>query len=264
MAEGIAEIYRRSKKPRDLWWNEWVARPPAAVLVYLLKGTPLTPNQVTFLSLLVALIGYGVFVGWRSYWGGVAGALLVELAFILDCTDGQLARIKGKTSAVGGYLDFLMDEVKAVALVAALSGRQAWHEVDLGRGDLLSGEAGWLGPQGWLVVGLAGVVVVSTGISLTTFMRRPEYAGAGVGAPDEFGDIRPMSAGPRPEKPRTVVGRVVAACEWAGRSVLHYPAWIWVPAVVGRMEWFLVPYLAAHALYLGRAGLAVLWRLGRF
>jgi phosphatidylglycerophosphate synthase len=41
----------------------------------------------------------------------VAAALVLELSYILDCTDGQLARLKHQTSPVGAHLDFLMDEL---------------------------------------------------------------------------------------------------------------------------------------------------------
>ena len=46
MLDAVRDIYRQSKKKRDNFWTEWISRPPAAVLVYLLKGTSATPNQV--------------------------------------------------------------------------------------------------------------------------------------------------------------------------------------------------------------------------
>ena len=51
----IAAIYRSSKKKKDInRFTEYVARPPASVVVYVLRNTPITPNQVTFLSAAVA------------------------------------------------------------------------------------------------------------------------------------------------------------------------------------------------------------------
>jgi phosphatidylglycerophosphate synthase len=240
MAMGIAEIYRRSKKPKDPFWNEWVSRPVAAVFVYALKDTRLTPNQITFLSLFVALSVDAVLLLWREYAGLVAAAVLLQLAFVLDCTDGQLARIRGTSSPLGGYLDFLMDEIKAVALVAAVAGRLGWQ--DPARREL------------WLGLGLAGVVVVSSGISLTTFMRRQEYVVA---------TARPGGPGDGQGGRRSLLSRAVALAEWGGKFVVNYPGWFWGPALLGRIEYFLVPYLVANLLYLGRSGLTVLWRLGR-
>ena len=51
----IVALYGESKKKKDInWITEWVARPPAAVVVYALRNTSITPNQLTFLSAFVA------------------------------------------------------------------------------------------------------------------------------------------------------------------------------------------------------------------
>ena len=54
MLSEIASIYRASKKKIDInWWTEWICRPPAAVVVYALRNTRITPNQITFASLVL-------------------------------------------------------------------------------------------------------------------------------------------------------------------------------------------------------------------
>lgn len=256
----IAEIYRRSLKPKDLRFNNWVCRPPAAVLVYLLRSTPVTPNQITFLSLFTSLLSAAALLLWRDRLGLGVAAALIYLAFVLDCVDGQLARITGRTSEVGSYLDFLVDELKAVTLIAAGAGRLAW----LGEPAL----AGTLdGTVFWLSFGLGGVAAAASGMALTTFMRRPEYFEATTGqkAVRVAGFTRfeePKPAAP-PSLVKTLVRLPLRLVEEVGKLVLHYPAWFYVPALLGRLEWFLVPYVLAHALYLGRAGLVVLVKLGR-
>lgn len=265
----IPEIYRRSLKPRDLRFNNWVCRPLAAVFVYLLRPTPLTPNQITFLSLFVALGADAALLFWTDRAGAIAAAIGVYLAFVLDCTDGQLARIRGQTSTVGSYLDFLMDEIKAVALIAALAGRLA----RLGAPPPFT----WDGPFAeshafWLLVGLIGVVTAASGISLTTFMRRPEYFEAVTGRKAAqvpgFTALQdaeaPASAPAAAGSPlRTLIKLPIRLLEAAGKLILHYPAWLYIPVVFERCDLFLLPYLAAHLLYLGRSGLIVLWRLAR-
>jgi phosphatidylglycerophosphate synthase len=256
----IAAIYRRSLKPKDLRFNNWVCRPPAAVLVYLLRPTPVTPNQITFLSLLVSLLSAAALVLLRQPLGLWLAAALVYLAFVLDCVDGQLARITGKTSVVGAYLDFLVDEIKAVTLIAACAGRLAWTGAPALGGPLE-------GTIFWLVVGLVGVAVASSGMSLTTFMRRPEYFEATTGqkAVRVAGFTRfeePKPAAP-PSLVKTLVRLPIRLLEETGKLVLHYPAWFYIPALLGHLEWFLFPYLLAHTMYLGRSGLVVLSKLGR-
>ncbi|MDB4959491.1 MAG: CDP-alcohol phosphatidyltransferase, partial [Myxococcales bacterium] len=88
MPSEIAAIYRASKKKKDInWFTEWVARPPAAVVVYLLKNTPITPNQVTFLSAAIAAAACAIIVFLLGWVWLVVAALVFELSFVLDCAD---------------------------------------------------------------------------------------------------------------------------------------------------------------------------------
>jgi phosphatidylglycerophosphate synthase len=80
----------------------------------------LTPNQVTFASLAVALLAAGCFAaGERPTY--VAGAVLLQLSFGLDCADGQLARFTGTFSALGGWLDAMFDRLKEYVVYAGLA-----------------------------------------------------------------------------------------------------------------------------------------------
>src|SRR5437867_3925911 len=109
MLAEVRDLYRQSRKPHDIVWNTYVARPLAAVLLFFLRRTALTPNQVTFLSLGVALGAAEALVLWRSRAGLVGAAVLLEVGYVLDCVDGQLARLQNRTTPVGAHLDFLMD-----------------------------------------------------------------------------------------------------------------------------------------------------------
>lgn len=271
---GIVEIYRRSLKPQDLRFNNWVCRPVAAVLVWLLFYVPITPNQITFLSLLVALLSDAALLFCPGGTGLASAALLLYFAFVLDCTDGQLARLRGQTSSVGSYLDFLMDEIKAVALIAAVAGRLALDQTAVPGIATLSALVptlpDWPVPRLlWLGLGMTGVVVAASGISITTFMRRPEYFEAVHGKPAEkvpgFTALRAAepTPAPAPSPIKTLVLLPIRVLEWLGKLTLHYPAWFYIPALLGHIEWFLLPYLAAHTMYLGRSALIVLVRLGR-
>jgi phosphatidylglycerophosphate synthase len=232
MLDAVRAVYRESKKARDNFWTEWCSRPPAAVLVWLLRPTAITPNQVTFASLAVFGGAAGLLIGWPSYPGLLVAALVIQLSYVLDCVDGQLARAKRIATPVGALLDFLMEEVKALLLVAAATVRLGAQSGD---------------PR-WLVVGVGGLVVVASGIALTTFMRRPEYLAAT--APPAGAVAAPGS-------------KLIAAIEWGGKLVLHYPSHFWIFALLNRLDLLLGLYLAAHLLYLGRAGLTVLVKLGR-
>ncbi len=237
MLAAVRDIYRQSKKKRDNFWTEWISRPPAALLVWMLKDTSVTPNQVSFLAITVAAGGCATLILWRTWLGLIVAGLLLQLAYVIDCVDGQLARLKSMASPVGALLDFMLDEVKAFMVIAAAATRLYLQTSD---------------PR-WLLGGIAGLFVAATGITLTTFVRRPEYLEA-TGAPPlppatERGDHAPKSLSP------------LALVEALGRYVLHYPSWFLFVCAFNRLDIFLFAYLGAHLLYLGRTSLAIVVKL---
>lgn len=233
----VRDIYRQSKKKRDNFWTEWISRPPAAVLVWMLQGTRVTPNQVSFLAITVAAGGCAILIFWRTWLGLVVAGLTLQLAYVIDCVDGQLARVKSMASPVGALLDFMLDEVKAFMVIASASARLYLQSEN---------------PR-WLLIGLGGLAVAATGITLTTFMRRDEYRQA-TGAPPVAPATERAEFLPRSWSP-------VALIEALGRYVLHYPSWFLFVCAFNRLDIFLYAYLGAHLLYLGRASLTILVKL---
>ncbi|QDG52462.1 CDP-alcohol phosphatidyltransferase family protein [Persicimonas caeni] len=241
----IARIYRDSRKEQDIFWNVYVARPLAAVLLYFLRRTALTPNQVTFLGAVAFLGVAAALILMRDWTGMLVAAAILQFAYILDCADGQLARLKSMTSEVGAYLDFLIDEVKALILVGAFSVR-LWLVHD----ELV-----------WLLVGLGGMALVSIATSLTNFVRRPEYAGR---------DIKPgESARRKSGAPKGLMPKALWLVQSFASWLVHYPSWFVYLALLDGLDgfdgsaWFMYLFLGVYALYAGKTGLGVLVKLGR-
>ena len=95
---------------------EWVFRPLAHPLVLLLARLRVPPPLVV-VAAGAAGITAAVELGRGSL---LAAALLVQLKTLLDNADGQLARLTGRTSAFGRYLDSEVDLVVNAALFTGL------------------------------------------------------------------------------------------------------------------------------------------------
>ena len=108
----------RSRKPRrgTELVCEKVFRPLAHPLVLLFAHLRVPPPVVVVAAGVVGLAG-AVELGRHSL---LAAALLVQLKTLLDNADGQLARLTGRTSAFGRYLDSEVDLLVNAALFAAL------------------------------------------------------------------------------------------------------------------------------------------------
>jgi archaetidylinositol phosphate synthase len=96
----------------------WDAR-LARRLVAPLKNTWVSPNHLTTLRLLVGLAAALAFCPGTFGCSNVA-ALLLVISNFLDHTDGELARLTGKTSRIGHIYDLASDALITVLLFVAI------------------------------------------------------------------------------------------------------------------------------------------------
>jgi phosphatidylglycerophosphate synthase len=113
----------RSEQAPGLLWSSQVNRRFGAMIALALLETQVTPNMVTVASLLTHVLGAAIVVTSTAP-ASIAIAVLVfviwQLAFAMDCTDGQLARARGTTSSFGAWLDQVFDHFAHVAVIASL------------------------------------------------------------------------------------------------------------------------------------------------
>ncbi|MFI1004781.1 DUF5941 domain-containing protein [Streptomyces galbus] len=107
-------------KARDGFFTTFFISPYSRYIARWCARRGLTPNQVTTASLLTALIAAScAATGTRA--GFVAAGVLLIVSFVLDCTDGQLARYSLQYSTLGAWLDATFDRAKEYAYYAGLA-----------------------------------------------------------------------------------------------------------------------------------------------
>ena len=112
MPEKMEHALKELAEPINLHINE----PIAKKIVGVLKDTFITPNQVTYLSVLVGFASGYSFSQGNSI-SSIFGGLLLELTLILDCVDGQLARAKNMASDLGRLIDGIAGYFAYLAVV---------------------------------------------------------------------------------------------------------------------------------------------------
>ncbi|HXU81301.1 MAG TPA: CDP-alcohol phosphatidyltransferase family protein [Polyangia bacterium] len=86
---------------------------------YLLCHLPVTPNQVTLGAAAIGLAGCALIASGER-WLVVLGFLLAHLQSVLDGCDGELARVRFQQSAIGEWLDTIVDDGLNLLLVASI------------------------------------------------------------------------------------------------------------------------------------------------
>ncbi len=99
--------------------NRYIQDPIAKQIVGFLKGTLVTPNQVTYFSVLMGFAS-GYAFSFASSTFLILGGILLEVTLVLDCVDGQLARAKGMASDWGRLIDGIAGYFAYLAVVVGL------------------------------------------------------------------------------------------------------------------------------------------------
>ena len=94
--------------------------PSTLSLANLVVGT----GTSAAVAVLAKPVATGTVPGWAL---GVAALVLWHAAYSLDCADGQLARLTGRTSGAGARLDVLADAAVGISLAAALAATASHH-----------------------------------------------------------------------------------------------------------------------------------------
>jgi len=104
------------------WTGVLYMRRVSPYLTRLLLHTGISANGVTWLMVLAGLGGAGA-AAWSGVPGAVLAMLLMQLQMLLDCSDGEVARWRGTSTAAGVYLDRIGHYTAETGLALALGVR---------------------------------------------------------------------------------------------------------------------------------------------
>jgi hypothetical protein len=93
----------------------FIYRPLAFLLVKAIYKTNITPDHLTLGAIALGLTG-GFYYTFGTHHTSVIGAIFYILFIILDCSDGQLARLKKNGTKIGRLLDGIADYLVVTAI----------------------------------------------------------------------------------------------------------------------------------------------------
>ncbi|HMA96192.1 MAG TPA: CDP-alcohol phosphatidyltransferase family protein [Polyangiaceae bacterium] len=116
----LIDAYKKSLKPLDVEEpiDVWVHRPLAYLLALALYPTRVSPNAVTMCSIACGIAAGFFLINQRIAHHMAWAGLCIFLSAVVDCADGQLARMRKTSSNFGRMLDGMADGVVSVVIVA--------------------------------------------------------------------------------------------------------------------------------------------------
>ncbi len=200
-------LFRSLIKDTEGFMSKHVERPISLAISRRLVETPLTPNQMSLISIFVGLVG-ALLMSWPGRMWPVGGALLFLFHSILDGCDGELARIKFMESRWGGLMDFWGDNVVHAAVFIGIA--RHWSAIEPG-----------LWPQGLAGLATAGAFASAALIYWQT-MRSKDA-------------VEPQFTSVVNVRQASSLSRVADAL--SRRDFIYL---VLILAILGKLEWFLV------------------------
>ncbi|MCF6245782.1 MAG: CDP-alcohol phosphatidyltransferase family protein [Desulfobacula sp.] len=103
------------------WWAIWGVLPLAnRIVLIIVNHTKISPNIISIAAFFLRIIS-GISFLTGNWFFNIAGAVLFYFAYVLDCTDGPVARLTNKSSEFGRYLDHLSDLLGDLFILCCLA-----------------------------------------------------------------------------------------------------------------------------------------------
>jgi phosphatidylglycerophosphate synthase len=115
----------RKRPEQEFFINRLYGAHVSPFFTVLCLRAGLSPDQVTLVGASVGALGILLLV-LPFAWSALVAVALLQVGYILDFSDGQVARITGRSSVAGSYLDWLTHFYVPVAMVLAVGLNLVW------------------------------------------------------------------------------------------------------------------------------------------
>lgn len=103
MKDITSSLTKKKNSRSSLWVQLWV-RKASFPVTYCFINLGWSANEVSVLSWVLIFVS-AVFLSINNFWWMLAGVILTNFWLVLDCVDGNIARVKKNKSFMGDYFD---------------------------------------------------------------------------------------------------------------------------------------------------------------
>jgi len=142
--------------------DRYIIRKISGFITGFLVRTPVTPNQVTVISLILGLIAAVIF-SFGGHTHTITAGLIFFLCIVFDQCDGEVARIKNMETEFGRSFDIIVDSIVSAAIVARIT--FALYKAS--------------GSGFHIIIGLLAIIGISISIFLATYLGKENKTDTG-------------------------------------------------------------------------------------
>ncbi len=116
----LMELYAQKNKADDLLFTRYISRNIAVIFVVLFIKLKVSPNAITILTIIANVIASSMLLMSDTGLAVFVYALMLQLMYILDCSDGMLARYIGQGSSTGAWFDLVVDRLNQFIIMSTV------------------------------------------------------------------------------------------------------------------------------------------------
>ena len=135
--------------------DRYIIRKISGFITGFLVKTPVTPNQVTIISLVIGIVA-AVFFSHGTHTYTIIAGVLYFISTVFDQCDGEVARFKHMESEFGRAFDIIVDSIVNTAIVSGVA--FALYKTS--------------GSGFHIIIGLLAIIGISISILLTTYFGK--------------------------------------------------------------------------------------------
>lgn len=117
----------KDRRNEEHWAGRLYMRAISPYFTWLFIKIGFSPNQLTYLMILSGMLGGAAVAvtghGMAGLVWAIIGAVLIQAYLLLDCSDGEVARFRNRTSTAGIFLDRIGHYMSEVTLLIGLGVR---------------------------------------------------------------------------------------------------------------------------------------------
>lgn len=107
-------------KKETVWYAKYVIRKISIYFTWVLLHTPMSANQATVIQAVLGIAG-AVLLAFGGFRWCLPALLLIQLGYVFDCVDGEIARYRKNPTVNGIFLDSLNHALVIPAMFLGLS-----------------------------------------------------------------------------------------------------------------------------------------------
>ncbi|MCH7619694.1 MAG: CDP-alcohol phosphatidyltransferase family protein [Candidatus Marinimicrobia bacterium] len=98
------------KETETVWYAKYFIRHLSIRVTRMILPLGISANQATLIGIIIGILAC-ILIGTGSIVYSILGVGLLQLSYIFDCVDGEIARYKKQSSVNGIFIDFIGHEV---------------------------------------------------------------------------------------------------------------------------------------------------------